>query len=276
MSRVTPRRAREVIAKVFPWAARGPGSSIALRAEHCESLGIVLTVVEEISAELLPSDADDFTTFVAARGAIRSTLQQWAGGAHPGYLPILVDLPIAGGGSPITVLYQVLGRCPEEATSPATAGLEFVQDRELREQLRRDLSGARSALNHGEFKAATVLAGSVIEALRLVATTRCARGVASGEIESTTRAVGPRDLSRHCAGTNDHQRRNVESRRCCAGLSKSDSSWSCSSTRETVRRINGHGSYCGCVGSGSRFGVVVQSPHQRRADINVASRRRSD
>jgi hypothetical protein len=48
-----------------------------------------------------------------------------------------------------------------------TTDLNFITDQSLRESIRLDISAANSALVNGEWKAATVLAGSVIEALLL-------------------------------------------------------------------------------------------------------------
>ena len=48
-----------------------------------------------------------------------------------------------------------------------TTELVFIPDAGLREGLRLDISTANQALANGEWKAATVLAGSVVEALLL-------------------------------------------------------------------------------------------------------------
>jgi hypothetical protein len=61
----------------------------------------------------------------------------------------------------------LLRLCPDEAPSASTTGLEFITEHELRTDLRTDLGVVDRALSDGEWKAATVLAGSVIEALLL-------------------------------------------------------------------------------------------------------------
>jgi hypothetical protein len=48
-----------------------------------------------------------------------------------------------------------------------TTELAFVADKALRDSIRIDMSGASDALHRSDFKAATVLAGSAIEALLL-------------------------------------------------------------------------------------------------------------
>ena len=62
-----------------------------------------------------------------------------------------------------------MSECPDAAPAPGTTSLSFVQDGHLRESLRLDVSAAGQALQNAEWKAATVLAGSVIEALLLCA-----------------------------------------------------------------------------------------------------------
>jgi len=67
--------------------------------------------------------------------------------------------------NPVTVVRQAMVRYPDELPSPQTASLSFVADQPLRHALRVDISSVNQALANGEWKAATVLAGSVIEAL---------------------------------------------------------------------------------------------------------------
>ena len=69
--------------------------------------------------------------------------------------------------NPVQALYKALQQCPDAAPSPTTAGLEFISDPDFRHELRIDISTAEQALTHGEWKAATVLAGAVVEALLL-------------------------------------------------------------------------------------------------------------
>jgi hypothetical protein len=61
----------------------------------------------------------------------------------------------------------MLAKCPDQSPSPATADLSFIADVALRNNIRTDLSTANSALHNAEWKASTVLAGAVIEALLL-------------------------------------------------------------------------------------------------------------
>jgi hypothetical protein len=69
--------------------------------------------------------------------------------------------------NPVQLLYKTLKQCPDAAPAPGTTDLLFITDPTLREELRLDVSMADQALANGEWKAATVPAGSDVEALLL-------------------------------------------------------------------------------------------------------------
>lgn len=56
---------------------------------------------------------------------------------------------------------------PDEQIPATTVGLSFITDPELRDSIRADIAFADRALSGGEWKAVTVLAGAVAEALLL-------------------------------------------------------------------------------------------------------------
>ena len=60
---------------------------------------------------------------------------------------------------------QALVDCPDEFPAATTSELAFIIDKELREGLRLDIGAVERAFANLEWKAATVLAGSAIEAL---------------------------------------------------------------------------------------------------------------
>lgn len=65
------------------------------------------------------------------------------------------------------LLRNALAKCPDEVPSPLTVGLIFIADIDLRDNIRRDISAANQDMANGEWKGATVLAGSATEALLL-------------------------------------------------------------------------------------------------------------
>jgi hypothetical protein len=84
--------------------------------------------------------------------------------------------------------------CPDQLPAPSTHDLNFIADADLRADLRFDISAINQELANGEWKSATVLAGSVIEALLLwKLSTLNASDVASAEANVLKRKTKPLD-----------------------------------------------------------------------------------
>lgn len=60
-----------------------------------------------------------------------------------------------------------LGNAPDQAPAPTTNTLSFIPDATACSLLQSDFAAVERAIHNGEWKAATVIAGSVIEALPL-------------------------------------------------------------------------------------------------------------
>ena len=69
--------------------------------------------------------------------------------------------------NPLAHIRDALAKCPDESPAPGTSDLTFITDADLRANLRNDIGAVHRALANGEWKAATVLAGSAAEALLL-------------------------------------------------------------------------------------------------------------
>ena len=165
MPRVTPRRVAALIARSFPWVRENPTQGI--RPEMGPKVRAMLRLVRRIPVELLPS-GEDWLTFEVAMGILESYAEHWSGTSDRG-APALGAQPELGTRNPLAVIVDLLESCPDEGTREDSPELAFIKDADLRAVLRRDFSSARTALDHGEWKAATVLAGSVVEALLLYA-----------------------------------------------------------------------------------------------------------
>lgn len=75
----------------------------------------------------------------------------------------------------------MLRRCPDEPLASPSTALAFITQADLAAALLRDLGAVDRAVANGEWKAATVLAGSLIEAILLWALQQ-----RSGDIDAST------------------------------------------------------------------------------------------
>lgn len=167
MPRVLPSQAVSVIGQMFPFAATQVDEEharVELGMGHSSQLAAIVDLVEQIPAELILLDNVRYAEFTAGLAAIRNALKMWLA---RGDVFSLRNITGFGNLNPVTLLRRALVQCPDEAPAPQTAELAFILDAELRQALRIDISEAYRAYAEGSWKAATVLAGSVVEALLL-------------------------------------------------------------------------------------------------------------
>jgi hypothetical protein len=133
-------------------------------------LSSVLQLSEGIPDELLTMDSHTYGLFVTAKEQIREILKTWRDNRSANQALFGFDLPKLR--NPLFIIRDALVNCPDESPSPSTSELNFISDPDLKMGLRNDIGSVNRALSNGEWKAATVLAGSVIEALLLWALQR--------------------------------------------------------------------------------------------------------
>jgi hypothetical protein len=133
------------------------------------SLKSILAVANSVPEELLTLDSDDYTRFTCGKAAIEAVVENAThrSNTEEHHNPLYLQ-PIAalGGITPVFLLRDALAKCPDQFPAVTTSTLIFVES-PYREVLRLDLSEVNRALTEGEWKASTVLAGSVVEALLL-------------------------------------------------------------------------------------------------------------
>lgn len=189
MPRVLPSAVVRAIDKEFHWAqypGRPGDSHPGLGGSHIGAVAGVLDLAEHVPDRLLMLGPGDYADLLGAIAALRSINSLWQ--ANPRF----VWEGGTGDQHPIHVVRRLLARCPDEAPDPRTAGLEFLEPPDFRESVRADVSSANDALNNGEWKAATVLAGSVAEALLLWAIqNRSDPGAINSAVAGLTAPGGP-------------------------------------------------------------------------------------
>src|SRR6267378_2722456 len=125
----------------------------------------VLVLVDQIPDELITMDSDTYQLLIFAKEKIKDILATRDANRIAGQP--LPRLEFTASESPLAIIRDALAKCPDESPAPATSELKFIADTDLRTNLRNDIGAVTRALSNGEWKAATVLAGSAIAALLL-------------------------------------------------------------------------------------------------------------
>lgn len=161
MPRVLPSQVVEYLSiGNQPQNLKGAGNSVLISALTFGYLSGLVRLIEEIPNEYITISGNDYANLILSVESIRNAVEHW----RPG--PNIVLQPHRGKGL-LELIHAALVKCPDAVPAPTTTELQFVDDEAMRKSIRTDLSSAASALRNGEWKAATVLAGSVCEALLL-------------------------------------------------------------------------------------------------------------
>lgn len=157
MSKVMPSQIVQTIDELFPHAATGEGG--ILDASHGSRLRGIRNLFKEVPPELIILPPGQYADLILAISAIEEYLGSWTTRGYVQSVKKIKDQDI------VTVIRQALALCPDEYPPITTTELVFIHDDALRDSIRRDAGAVHRALDNAEWKAATVLAGSTIEAL---------------------------------------------------------------------------------------------------------------
>ena len=171
MAFITPKQVTEMIERIFPNVCEDvEGRAFSLSQGRSAECSAVLSLVNQIPQHLLVMDSDRYIEFMSSIAALQDTIEVWRGwGDRPNTSWVISSIRGVRQLNPLTLIRDALSTCPEQFPSPNTQELMFITDPKLRENLRLDMSATNSALINGEWKAVTVIAGSVVEALLLSA-----------------------------------------------------------------------------------------------------------
>jgi len=159
MTRVVPSVVCEAIDKLNLSASAG--------WNHLLNAIALLPVIDAIPAELLVLDAVDMVSFLAAVEGARVLWQKHLANQATPPADQYLQIPGQAGRDPIQVIRELLRKCPDAAPSPASLELGFITDVQFRLSLRIDMAAAHRSLASGDWKACTIIAGSLCEALLL-------------------------------------------------------------------------------------------------------------
>lgn len=161
MSRVVPSQVRDFIADIHP----PQHDVVRMNDVGPYQLSALLDLVEQIPNQLLTMDSKAYELLILAKATIKDILATWR--ANQNANQKLQDFTFRRSDDPLARISNALAMCPDESPAPSTPELSFIADADLRTNLRNDIGAITRALSNGEWKAATVLAGSAIEALLL-------------------------------------------------------------------------------------------------------------
>jgi len=170
MSRIVPSQVVSVIDAIV---SADDGMKTALKLpinlNRSANLKVILALTRSIPEELLVLSTNDYAALTSAEAAIETIIEKAIRRSLRDDSQQSITLnPIPGfdNVNPVVLLRNALAQCPDQYPSKATSELLFVEPG-YRDVLRLDISAVDRALSQGEWKAATVLAGSVVEALLL-------------------------------------------------------------------------------------------------------------
>ena len=188
MPNVVPSQVVQTIDLLFPWAREQRDIQDDQQGIHLGSsnhAASIVQLVESIPNELLMLEPDIYARFITATTSLRNQVIQWNSRGNVGQLRTISGM---GYLHPITIIRNALLTCPDEAPYTETTELDFIEDNELRDSIWVDISTVRRALINQEWKAATVLAGSAIEALLLWALSQKEQAEINGAIDALLKA----------------------------------------------------------------------------------------
>jgi len=165
MPRVVPSQIVKYIDRTMPKAKPQTDSGykgFELSRNDLHSCAGLIALINQIPGELIVLPDEYYIELVTSTETIQDSLEMWKAKDYR-----LNRIPGFDDKNPVSMIRRALLRCPDEFPSKATAELDFIQDDDLKTNFELDISATNQALSNGEWKATTVLAGSVIEALLL-------------------------------------------------------------------------------------------------------------
>jgi hypothetical protein len=157
----------DVIERSFPELTCGRRyTKIVIDSQSLVGLESIAALTDEVPNHLIILQSEEYADFALGAASLKSAVLYHR---SLGFKPSRNLEFVRGKGetTALDLVYVALKRCPDSAPHESTSGFDFISDDDHRFDLRTDLSSANSALDNGEWKAATVLSGSIVEALLL-------------------------------------------------------------------------------------------------------------
>jgi hypothetical protein len=169
MPKVVPSQIVEFIDKRYPVAKEqlsGQGKPFSIDYGRQGIVNTIMHLIDQLPTNLMPLAGDEFVRFLEAYHELKSGVAIWSTGSG-GLSHEITKIKDGSGLNPITVIRDILSKCPDQGFENRDTGLSFIADQIFAEIINQDISFVNEALSNAEWKASTVLAGSVIEAVLL-------------------------------------------------------------------------------------------------------------
>jgi hypothetical protein len=169
MSKVVPSQIVEFIDKRYPAVREqldGKGQSFSLDFSKQGTIYTIIHLIDQLPDNLLRLKENDQIYFLEAYHELKSAIALWNSGSG-GTKYEITKMKDGSRLNPVTVIRDCLSRCPDQGYENSTTELTFIEDQDFNEIIIQDINFVNEALSNSEWKASTVLAGSVIEALLL-------------------------------------------------------------------------------------------------------------
>lgn len=166
MPRVVPSQVVALIDQMFPFIKTHEGRhhEFGLDIGALAKVAALVNLIHEVPSHLITVEGDVYGGFVAGLAALQASIPAWQSGNRYHFVSVL---PGCGDLHAVALIRRAMAQCPDEAPSAGTATLAFISDNDLRESIQLDISAANTDLRDGNWKGATVLAGSAVETLLL-------------------------------------------------------------------------------------------------------------
>ena len=157
----------EFIDKRYPAAKKqlsGQGKTFSIDYTNQGIVKTLIHLIDQLPDNLMPLVGDELVNFLEAYHELKSGVAIWSTGSG-GLRHEITEVKDGSGLNPIIVIQNILSKCPDQGYENSATGLSFIADQVFAEIIKQDISFVNEALSNAEWKAATVLAGSVIEAV---------------------------------------------------------------------------------------------------------------
>ena len=169
MPKVVPSQIVEFIDKRYPVVKEqlsGHGKTFSIDYSRQGVINTIMHLIDQLPTYLTPLAGDELVRFLEAYHELKSGIVIWGTGSG-GLRHEITKIKDGSGLNPITVIRDILSKCPDQGVENRDTGLSFIADQVFAEIINQDISFVNEALSNAEWKASTVLAGSVIEAVLL-------------------------------------------------------------------------------------------------------------